>query len=588
MLAASRDEATERSSTWQGVAVARGGGSRPPRRRRRRRRSPRPDRGAGRTRGRDAPRPARGTGSGRTRRSRIRRRRAATAGSNPSVGQLGDERLEARGVLRPWSAASARPWARPASAASSAPTPGRRRQLQEHPRQHRERRRLEPERRARRRRASRGAAGDRRRRGPRCDLEQADVAHALEVGPHGVGVQAERLGDVGGRQRERRTGQLEVDRVAGVVAERLQHVEATGRADISHTERLHGRRPVECHGPVTAPSLRPTTSPACSAASSTPSWAATSSSWAWSRHRHRPPTVTCRGHHRRSRPPAARCGPRSRSDVRARVGSPPGVAQVKHRLDRDDAEEKSRRPWPRRAGTSASTPRDTAIPTTRVMTIASGKGGVGKSSVTVNLAAALAPAGLHGRRARRRHLGVLRPAHARRRRSARRHQGGRRQEDRPQRASTSAPGSLEIVSMGFLVEDEEHRPDVAGPHAQPGGAALPRRTSRGVDLDYLLIDMPPGTGDVQMGLARMLPRAEMIIVTTPAVSAQKVAVRAVNMARKSYLRIAGVIENMSAFTCEHGETLRPVRRGRRPDPRRRRRRPAARPGPARAVGGRRR
>ena len=74
------------------------------------------------------------------------------------------------------------------------------------------------------------------------------------------------------------------------------------------------------------------------------------------------------------------------------------------------------------------------------------------------------------------------------------------------------------------------------------------------DLDYLLIDMPPGTGDVQMGLARMLPRAEMIIVTTPAVSAQKVAIRAANMARKSYLRVAGVIENMSSFTCDHGET----------------------------------
>jgi ATP-binding protein involved in chromosome partitioning len=76
----------------------------------------------------------------------------------------------------------------------------------------------------------------------------------------------------------------------------------------------------------------------------------------------------------------------------------------------------------------------------------------------------------------------------------------------------------------------------------------------GVDLDYLLIDMPPGTVDVQMGLARMLPRTELIIVTTPALGAQKVAIRAADMARKSYLRIAGVIENMSAFTCEHGET----------------------------------
>ena len=64
--------------------------------------------------------------------------------------------------------------------------------------------------------------------------------------------------------------------------------------------------------------------------------------------------------------------------------------------------------------------------------------------------------------------------------------------------------------------------------------------------------MPPGTGDVQMGLARMLPLTDLIIVTTPAVSAQKVAIRAADMARRSFLRVAGVIENMSTFTCEHG------------------------------------
>ena len=66
--------------------------------------------------------------------------------------------------------------------------------------------------------------------------------------------------------------------------------------------------------------------------------------------------------------------------------------------------------------------------------------------------------------------------------------------------------------------------------------------------------MPPGTGDVQMGLARMLPRTDLIIVTTPALAAQKVAIRAADMARRSFLRVAGVIENMSAFTCDHGET----------------------------------
>jgi ATP-binding protein involved in chromosome partitioning len=78
------------------------------------------------------------------------------------------------------------------------------------------------------------------------------------------------------------------------------------------------------------------------------------------------------------------------------------------------------------------------------------------------------------------------------------------------------------------------------------------RDVRWGDLDYLLLDMPPGTGDVQMGLARLLPRTDLVVVTTPAVSAQKVAIRAADMARRSFLRVAGVIENMSAFTCEHG------------------------------------
>jgi ATP-binding protein involved in chromosome partitioning len=74
------------------------------------------------------------------------------------------------------------------------------------------------------------------------------------------------------------------------------------------------------------------------------------------------------------------------------------------------------------------------------------------------------------------------------------------------------------------------------------------------EMDYLFIDMPPGTADVQMGLARMLPRTEMLIVTTPAQAAQKVAARAADMARKGYLRVAGVIENMSAFVADDGKS----------------------------------
>jgi ATP-binding protein involved in chromosome partitioning len=74
------------------------------------------------------------------------------------------------------------------------------------------------------------------------------------------------------------------------------------------------------------------------------------------------------------------------------------------------------------------------------------------------------------------------------------------------------------------------------------------------ELDYLLIDMPPGTGDIQMALSRLLPRAEMLVVTTPALAAQKVAVRVADMARRSYLKVVGVVENMSTFICGHGES----------------------------------
>ena len=108
------------------------------------------------------------------------------------------------------------------------------------------------------------------------------------------------------------------------------------------------------------------------------------------------------------------------------------------------------------------------------------------------------------------------------------------------------------------------------------------------ELDYLFIDMPPGTGDVQMGLARMLPRTDLLIVTTPAIAAQKVAARAADMARRSFLRVCGVIENMSSFTCEHGVDVRAVRHRRRPGAGRRDRGRAARSGAARSCGCRRR
>jgi ATP-binding protein involved in chromosome partitioning len=113
-------------------------------------------------------------------------------------------------------------------------------------------------------------------------------------------------------------------------------------------------------------------------------------------------------------------------------------------------------------------------------------------------------------------------------------------------------GLLKVVSMGFLAGEESA--------IMWRGLVLNRAVQQFLEdvrwgqLDYLLIDMPPGTGDIQMGLARMLPRTEVLVVTTPPLAAQKVAARAADMARKGHLRVAGVIENMSAFVCEHGES----------------------------------
>jgi ATP-binding protein involved in chromosome partitioning len=74
--------------------------------------------------------------------------------------------------------------------------------------------------------------------------------------------------------------------------------------------------------------------------------------------------------------------------------------------------------------------------------------------------------------------------------------------------------------------------------------------------DYLVVDMPPGTGDIALSMAQFLPRAEVVVVTTPQPAAQKVAQRAAYMARKVNLGVMGVIENMSWFTCEHGSQYR--------------------------------
>jgi ATP-binding protein involved in chromosome partitioning len=241
-------------------------------------------------------------------------------------------------------------------------------------------------------------------------------------------------------------------------------------------------------------------------------------------------------------------------DIRTRLEVHPWVTKVKIDWVEMTPEERtdvmSRARWNARENAT-----DTAVPlSARVLAIASGKGGVGKSSVTVNLAAALAAAG--------KTVGVLdadiwgfsipRMLGMPDRLEAAAVPG----HDKPMiipNERVIGNGLLKVVSTGMLVEDE-------GTALMWRGLMLTKAVEQFLNdvnwghLDYLLIDMPPGTGDVQMGLARMLPRTDLLIVTTPAVSAQKVAIRAADMARRSFLRVAGVIENMSEFTCDHGES----------------------------------
>lgn len=242
-------------------------------------------------------------------------------------------------------------------------------------------------------------------------------------------------------------------------------------------------------------------------------------------------------------------------DVQNRIGPLPGVTSVSVRTTEMDREQRRSLMDRARARAQESAP-STSIPErTRVLAVSSGKGGVGKSSVTVNLAVALANRGhdvgildadiagfsvprmlgLDGRIEATRSAGL----------------GGADRLSLVPVTKTVGDGRIEVLSMGFLSGEDEA--------IMWRGLMLNRAVQHFVedaqwgDLDYLLVDMPPGTGDVQMGLARMLPRAEMLIVTTPALAAQKVAARAADMARRGHLRIAGVIENMSGFTCAHGQ-----------------------------------
>jgi len=194
----------------------------------------------------------------------------------------------------------------------------------------------------------------------------------------------------------------------------------------------------------------------------------------------------------------------------------------------------------------ASAP-STSIPThTPVLMIASGKGGVGKSSITANLAVALAATGrcvgvldadIWGFSLSRL-LGIQGDVEA---------SAGKMQPlVRPVGA-----GSIKLLSMGLLADEDQA--------LMWRGLMVQKAVAQFIEdadwsgIDYLLIDTPPGTGDIAMTLARLLPQMGQLVVTTPTIAAQRVAARAADFARKSNIRVLGVIENMSGFTCTCGE-----------------------------------
>jgi ATP-binding protein involved in chromosome partitioning len=179
-----------------------------------------------------------------------------------------------------------------------------------------------------------------------------------------------------------------------------------------------------------------------------------------------------------------------------------------------------------------------------VICVGSGKGGVGKSTLTANLAAALA---VEGKRVgvldadvwgysipRMYGLGATRPPVSAERKIV------------PLQAH-----GVKVMSIGFFVE-EDAAVVWRGPMLHKALSQFLQDVAWGA-LDYLLIDLPPGTGDVSMTLAQLLPQARFAIVTTPQPTAQKVARRAAQMAHKVSLEIVGVIENMSGFTTPGGE-----------------------------------
>ena len=183
-------------------------------------------------------------------------------------------------------------------------------------------------------------------------------------------------------------------------------------------------------------------------------------------------------------------------------------------------------------------------PRTRVIAIGSGKGGVGKSTLSANIALGLAEKGFQTGLLDAdiwgfsipRLLGI----------------SGRIEANSDKKMIPYEIGNLKVISTGLLTSDEDTALMWRGLMLSKALEQFLTDVEWG-DLDYLIIDLPPGTGDIQMALSRLLPQAELIVITTPQLMAQKVATRVADMAKRSFIPLLGVIENMSYFESNSGE-----------------------------------
>ena len=232
-------------------------------------------------------------------------------------------------------------------------------------------------------------------------------------------------------------------------------------------------------------------------------------------------------------------------DVKRKVGALDGVDAVVVEMGEMTQEERSEVMSKARFKARQEAEPTMVDPVTRVIAVSSGKGGVGKSSVSVNLALALSDQGftvglldadIWGFSIPRM-LGVG---------------SDRLEADEDGKIIPLAAQGLKLVSTGLLVDDEDKALMWRGLMLSKALEQFLTDVAWG-QVDYLVVDMPPGTGDIQMALSRLLPQAEMVVVTTPQKTAQKVASRVADMARRSFMPVIGVIENMAGFTTPSGE-----------------------------------